>query len=237
MSVGAFRSPSRSRSQRFPAGFFAELFAEAWEHRRQRYRQLGLGAAMFMAFAALVAGLLVGASGHDRSSTPVAATFSSLTPDQGLGDHCAVINSVACDTIEFDVELKSPARSVVASIGHRAMELQPIPNDDGFPAPGEITGVGSGPWTGFYGYLQPSPTRTAVRNAVTAAPPKDGRRRTEYLYARLFITFGDGRHRIATVASRPLRAYINPPGGVAQKLAQAAAAILAQQPRRTSHPG
>lgn len=234
MSVSDSRLPRRNALPGLTAGRFVGLFAEAWAHRRRRQRPLRRGALALAASAALLTGLLVGAHGQQRSYTPVARSFSSLTPDLGLGRHCAVINSVACDTIEFDLELKRPARLVAVTIDGRAMNLQPIPSGYGFPAPDELGSAGSGPWTGFYGYLQPSPTPTPVRHQLWARANEGRRHREQSLQARVSITYPDGRYRATSVESQPIRIYEGASGGLANELTRRQAALLAQKMRRAA---
>jgi hypothetical protein len=192
----------------------ARLIGEAWEHRRQRRRTLGAGLVVVVLAAAVVVGVLIGrwqsqpgVAGYpsEPSSSVVAQTFSSLTPDGELGDHCAILNSVACDTAAFDVQLKRAAISVVASMGSRVMKLEPIPRGDGFPAPGEITAAGSAPWTGFFGDLQPSGTPNIVRHQTRA--PLERNQGGTHLSIRLLITYADGGRVTTSVRSEPIRAY------------------------------
>lgn len=234
MSVGtlgpARREPPRRRRG---AELVSQLLTEAWEHRRNRHRRLRLVGAALVAFASLLAGVLVAAHRQTHFTVGIARSFSMLTPDQELGNRCAVLNSVGCDTETFEVELKRPARSVFVSIGARSLELRPIPSGDGFPAPDEISTAGSGPWKGFYGYLLPAPSRTAIKDPGMAPPARDSRR-AQYMNVRLWVTYAGGGHGTADVNSRPMRSYSGEPSPLFERLAKLSASLAAQQLRRAS---
>jgi hypothetical protein len=153
----------------------AKLFGEAWEHRSKRRRTFALWG--LCVAAAMIVGLLVGrstqtpasrstpqhAAGYraEAASLVVDRTSLEFVPDEQLGDHCAVLNSLACDAIHVLLTLKNPATSVVASIGGRSITLKR--GYAGSPAPMEYaTPAGTG--TQFSATLDPSGTIREVRN-------------------------------------------------------------------------
>jgi hypothetical protein len=193
----------------------ARLFGEAWDHRRQRHRTVVVSLGIAAVVAAITAGLLTSgpqsgsASGVVRSEVSsrfVGETYTSLDPDQQLRDHCAVLNSVACDTLTFQLELRRPAVSVVASMGNRVVKLLGTPKSDGFPVPDEIFLTRSpAPRTVFSGELFPIGTARAVGRP--RAEPGGGDHRTTYLQVRLLVTYPDGSRVSAVLRVDPIRAY------------------------------
>lgn len=192
-----------------------QLFGEAWEHRRRRHRALRMSLAVGLIAAGVAAGALMGrpranpaASSLHRAaaSRVVARSYSLLTPDQQLGDHCAVLNSVACDTLTLQLQLTHPARSVVASMGSRTVRLTATPRADGFPVPDEITLTRSfGPWTVFSGELFPALAPHAVAYPTLLLGSRD--HRPTYVDVRLLITYPNGQRVNATVPLAPTRGY------------------------------
>jgi len=229
--------PDPNDSPMAPSTFVARLIAEAWDHRRQRYRAVGLIVMVLMLAAALGVGILVGAHRRTASVSVVAQTFSSLTPDQDLGNHCPALNSVACDTLTFDVQLKRPAASVVATFGARVSRLEPIPRGDGFPAPGEVVDGSSGPWTGFFGALQPTPSMSVIRRQLTALPSIGDRRGSTSVRVRLVITYPDGQHVVTSAQAEPIRAYNNTRSGLLRRLLRPDSSMNSQGLRATCQCG
>ncbi len=193
----------------------ARLFGEAWDHRRQRHLAVVVSLGTVAVVAAIVAGLLT--SGHQGRSTNavvrnedssrlVAETYTSLDPDQQLRDHCAVLNSVACDTLTFQLELRRPAVSVVASMGARVVKLLATPKPEGFPVPDEIVLTRSSvPRAVFSGELFPIGTARPVAHQRTESI--DRNHRTTYLHVRLLITYLDGSRVGVVLRADPIRGY------------------------------
>jgi hypothetical protein len=166
-----------------------------------------------------VAGLLVGRHqsltttalvSNQTSSRIVAGSYTRLDPDQQLGDHCAVLNSIACDALTVQLELRRPATLVVASMGTRVVRLTATPKSDGFPVPDEITSAhGSGPWHVFSGELLPAVTPEIVSHPKILRafmnPSESGR--TPYVHVRLLITFANGSRVSRELRTHPVRAY------------------------------
>jgi hypothetical protein len=193
----------------------ARLFGEAWDHRRERHRAVVVSLGIVAAAAAIVAGLLT--SGHqsqsansavrnEASSPLVAKAYTSLTPDQQLRDHCAVLNSVACDTLTFQLELRRPAVSVRASMGSRVVKLLGTPKSEGFPVPDEIVLTrNSAAWTVFSGELFPTGTAHAVEHPRTESIGRNHGKTS--LYVRLLVTYPDGSRVSVVLPADPIRAY------------------------------
>jgi hypothetical protein len=202
-----------------PMELVSRLFGEAWDHRRQRHRATVAGLGTIVVVAAIVAGILVGRHqsvtttalvSNQTSSSILAGSYTSLDPDQQLGNHCAVLNSIACDALTVQLELRRPAASVVASMGTRVVRLTATPKSDGFPVPDEITSAhGSGPWHVFSGELLPAGTPEVVSHPKTLRaymnPGKSGV--SPYVHVRLLITFANGSRVSQELRTHPIRAY------------------------------
>ena len=198
-----------------PMELVARLFGEAWEHHRRRHRTLRISLGAGLIAAAVTGGALAGrhqasqtGSGLRRegSSSLVARSYTSLDPDQELGDRCAVLNSVACDTLTLQLQLKHPAKSVIASVGTRTTTLTATPKADGFPVPGEITLTRPfAPWTAFSGEMFPTGTPIPVAHPHVNWGNKS--HRPAYVNVRLLITYPDGQRATTTLRVAPIRSY------------------------------
>lgn len=196
-----------------------KLFGEAWDHRRQRHRALAVSLGIAAAAAATLAGLLTDRQAsqsvhsvirHEAYPRLVARTYTSLTPDQQLGAHCAVLNSVACDTLTFQLELRRPALSVVASMGSRGgVKLLETPASEGFPVPEELVLTRPVPRIVFSGELFPMGTAHAIARPRIESGWSN--RETNHprtrLDVRLLITYPDGSRVRTVLPARPLRVY------------------------------
>jgi hypothetical protein len=212
----------------------ARLFGEAWEHRRRRHRILRTSLLVGLITAAVAGGALVGrqqanpaGSGLRRevASRVVARSDTSLTPDQQLGDHCAVVNSVACDTLTLQLQLTRPAKSVVASMASRTVRLTATPRTDGFPVPAEITLTRSfAPWTAFSGELFPAGASRPVAHPRSQWGGRD--HRGSYVNVRLLITYPDGQKVNTTVRVTPLRVYEGGGPGLANPSPRSLSGVL-----------
>jgi hypothetical protein len=194
--------------------FVAKLFGEAWEHRSKRRRTVALWG--LCVAAAVIVGVLVGrtrtpagqtaaqpANGYRAEAAAILVDRTSLefVPDEQLGDHCAVLNSLACDAIHVLLTLKNPATSVVAFIGGRSITLKR--GYAGSPAPLEYaTPAGTG--TQFSATLEPSGTIRVVRNQ-RRDPPSAWR--GHYESVRLRITNRDGTRVSTHYRSPPQRVW------------------------------
>jgi hypothetical protein len=156
---------------------------------------------------AVIAGLLlaqppnqpIGTGRYLESSSNVVAGYNlTLDPDQRSSDHCALINSVACDTAEFEVQLQTPAASVIASVDGRVMSLWRIAK----PTGAETVSFRAG--TAFAGNLNPPETSKVFPHRRTETMPSKGVVRT-HLPVRLSIDYPDGSRvitRFRSVATR-----------------------------------
>jgi hypothetical protein len=193
----------------------ARLFGEAWEHRRKRRR--GVAAGVMVVAAAAAAGLLVDRLDHSPApppNQPIAAGYHfespssvvartplvAFSPDQQLGDHCAVLNSIACDSVVVELELRSPATSVVASIDGRVMRLHSVTK----LTPGGKATVSFRPGIVFSGNLKP---RASARVYPQPAIDKSSVRRPTFASVRLLINSADGSHVATQLRMRAVRVW------------------------------
>jgi hypothetical protein len=179
----------------------ARLFGEAWEHRRKRRR--GVAAGVIVVAAVAAAGLVVDRLDHSRAQPPNQPTgagyrFESssrvvartplvvFSPDQQLGDHCAVLNSIACDSVVVQFELRSPATSVLASIEGRVMKLHQVTKATRL---GGKSTLSVRPGIVFSGNLSP---RASARVFPRPAIEMSSERRPTFASVRLLIKSADG---------------------------------------------
>ncbi len=174
--------------------FVARLIGEAWEHRRKRRRDvlkvLGL------VTIAVIAGLLVGRSENGparpaqqvQGSGYVAESPSHLLSQAPyMGVHCPVANSIACDRVGLAINLKQPARAVVAFIDGRQLKMN---------RRGDVIDLSMAPRKEFDGYLQPAGIESTLH--VRPAPgsdfwAQDARSPTPSAAVLLLIDYGGGR--------------------------------------------
>jgi hypothetical protein len=197
----------------------ARLFGEAWDHRRQRHRAVIVSLGIAAVVTAIVAGLLTSGQNSQSANTVVrnesslrlvAQTYTILTPDQQLGARCAVRNSVACDTLTFQLELRRPAASVVASMGTRVVKLLGTPTSEGFPVPDELVRTRPAPRTVFSGELFPIGTARAVAHPRIESGWGNRRGRSHrrnYVDVGLLITYPDGSRVSTVLPVQPMRVY------------------------------
>lgn len=189
----------------------AKLFGEAWEHRSKRRRTFGLWGLLIAATVGV--GLLAGRFDRtpavhgsvypaEPASRVVARTSLAYVPDAHLGDHCAVVNSLACDSMYVLLTLKKPAISVVAVVGGRSLTLKR--GYAGVPAPPLEFATPPGTGTQFSGTLNPSGTLRAVKKQKRDFPTSW---RHHYDFVRLRITYRGGTRVSTLYRSQPQRSW------------------------------
>lgn len=184
----------------------ARLMQGAWKGRNRRRRSTIVG--LLLTAAAILGGILIGSLGWhahvltgaayraEPSKQVVARTVLQFAPDPALGKHCAVLNSLACDSVTVQLFLKKPAKSVVASIYGRTMALERgdhyAPMSPLLPRGGVIKPPRAG--TAFSGQLDPSMSNLPVVkhqriDQPTLYRPVNWHRR---IVVRLRILYRDG---------------------------------------------
>jgi hypothetical protein len=194
-----------------------KLFGEAWEHRRKRRR--GVAAGVIVVAAAAAAGLLVDSLDHSPARPPnqpigagyhfesysrvVARTpLVVFSPDQQLGAHCAVLNSIACDSVVVAFELRSPATSVVASIDGRVIKLHSVTKATRL---GGKSTLSFRPGLVFSGNLKP---RASARIYPQPASEMSNVRRPTFASVRLLInSAADGSQVVTQLWVRAARIW------------------------------
>jgi hypothetical protein len=179
------------------------LFGEAWEHRRRRRRSAL--PALWVTAIVVVAGVLVGRWGNGSAPIPegsryvVESSSSLLTQVPYMAVHCPVANSIACDEVGLAINLKQPARSVVAFIDGRQLKMNRA---------GDVVDTSTAPRKEFDGFLQPAgiESKMGVQPALDSsfwAP--DARYPAPTARLRLLIDYGGGR-LVSTRVRVPLSA-------------------------------
>lgn len=168
--------------------------------------------------AAATAGLLVDRLDHSPPRPPIAAGYQFesssrmvaraplvvFSPDQQLGEHCAVLNSVACDAVVVAFELRSPAKSVVASIDGRVMKLHLVTKPTRL---GRKSTLSFRPGTVFSGNLIP---RASARIFPQPAIETLSARRPTFASVRLLINSANGSQVATQLRARAGRVWGSP---------------------------
>jgi hypothetical protein len=122
-------------------------------------------------------------SEHHAVRAPRGPVLRSLNAQDNpaLGVACRTPNSIACDQVGVAVRLTSPAKTVVATIGGRRLELKPI--DEGMSRAN----------TSFEGFLHPA----GLRNGPLRVKPRQGSdlwlgSPLVYAQVRLSVTYPGG---------------------------------------------
>jgi hypothetical protein len=178
-----------------PMELVVRLIGEAWEHRRQRRRNAFI--ALWLVTIAVLGGVLVGRSdsgqpeatkGHVNGSGYVVESPSRLLSQAPyMGVHCPNPNSIACDRVGLAINLKQPARAVVAFIDGRKLKMN---------RRGDVIDLSTAPRKEFDGYLQPAGIESRMH--VHPAPgsdfwAQDTRSPTPSAAVLLLIDYGGGR--------------------------------------------
>lgn len=170
------------------------LIGEAWEHRRKRRRNLLI--ALWLVTVAVLGGLLVGRSGRSPAgpeSQPIGSGYVVESPSRlfsqapYMGVHCPVANSIACDRVGLAINLRQPARAVVAFIDGRQLKMNRF---------GDVIDSSTAPRKEFDGYLQPAGIESRMH--VHPAPGSDfwapdARYSAPSAKVLLLIDYGGGR--------------------------------------------
>lgn len=110
-------------------GHVVAIIDEAWEHRRQRYRSLGIMVLAAALIAAVALVIIASGSGQNTGSGAVSSNDTVVPPSAVLarppymGVNCPVPNSIACDRVGLAVWLRRPATSVTATIAGARLAL------------------------------------------------------------------------------------------------------------------
>ena len=161
-------------------GEASQLFGEAWEQRRRRHRTIA--ASLLLIVLAGGAGVLIGRAGSPPTKRVFGDGYRFESASRVLTRHNVVliVSSSFKGVREIPVVvLKSPATSIVASVGGRVIELRPFKSK---VAP---------PNTAFSGSQAPA----AHGHPVFTRLPLRGR--SLNVAVRLLITYGNGS-RVAT---------------------------------------
>jgi hypothetical protein len=176
----------------------AQLFDEAWGHRRRRRRTYAWALLWLAGTVAVIAVVQHGAGPGSTAgtSTPPTPHASVVAPAQVLsktpfmGVSCHVANSIACDRVSLAVWLKRPAVSVGATIAGAKLTLH---------TGGELADNLGPRGRAFVGFLQPAGivTRLHIR-------PEDGniiitRHGRTHVKVAHRMWFGDGDARSSVV--------------------------------------
>lgn len=146
-----------------------ELIGEAWEHRRKRQRTALM--VLGLVTVAVLGGLVVSNSGSgparpgpqsNRSGYVAESPSRLFSQAPYMGVHCPIANSIACDRVGLAINLKQPARAVVALIDGRKLKMN---------RRGDVIDLSAAPREEFDGYLQPAGIESRMH--VHPAPGSD----------------------------------------------------------------
>ena len=169
------------------------LIDEAWEHHRKRRRNVLI--ALWLVTVAVLGGLLLGRSGSPAGPEPQAIGSGYVVESPSrvfsqapyMGVHCPVANSIACDRVGLAINLRRPARAVVAFIDGRQLRLNRF---------GDGIDSSTAPRKEFDGYLQPAGIESRMH--VRPAPGShlwvpDARYSAPSAKVLVLIDYGGGR--------------------------------------------